>query len=159
MHRERGVTATWMISCRPCRGSAGKARCRSLGTAFRCGDWPAARHFRKPREPLSCVHEAVTEWPGFLADPPAASDRTCLLLSPPPLTRLCSALQRPGLQEARHWTRRCLLCPSQLLPWHNACSSDPSSMHAIALCSTIDIPLPSGVTVPALGRRRQYQIH
>jgi hypothetical protein len=164
VHRGRGDAATWMISRRACRRSADKARCMSLGTAFTCGDWPAAGDFRnpKPREPLSCVHEAVTEWPGVLADTPASSDRTWLVLSPPTLTRPCSAVRRPGLREARHWTRPCLPClpcPSQPLSWHYVCSSDRPSMHAIALCLTIDIPLPSGATVPALGRRCQYQIH
>jgi hypothetical protein len=32
-------------------------------------------------------------------------------------------------------------------------------MQAIALCAIIETPLPSEATIPALGRRRQYQIH
>jgi hypothetical protein len=33
------------------------------------------------------------------------------------------------------------------------------SMHAIALCTTFDISLLAAAIVPALGLRRQYQIH
>jgi hypothetical protein len=72
----------------------------------------------------------------------------------------CSVLPRAGEWAAPHWTRPCMFCPSQPLACNNVCSSDCiPSMQAIALCAIIETSLPSEATIPALGRRRQYQIH
>jgi hypothetical protein len=115
------LAATWEHSCRPLAGSCMEGAMQVAWNGIRVQRLATISTLPQPRpstqihEPLSGVHEAVTEWLGLHAQV-AQSGRACFLFFfLESRAAMFCVPRRRGVSKARHWTPPCMPCPSQPL--------------------------------------------